>query len=307
MTYTKQPLSIEQQIEKLKRRGLLIKDENSAANYLSNISYYRLRAYTFPFQDNKNDENDHCFIRKDICFEDIIDLYCFDRHLRALVLNALEKIEVAIRTKFVYEYSIKTSDSHWFMDKKLFYNVDKFDIIKEKITEDVNRSDEDFIKHYYSKYNFPALPPAWMTLETLSFGNLSKLIANLDCKSDAYKNISTVFGLPNSFILENWIYAFSVIRNYCAHHSRIWNKRFHVEIKLPYNTTFPFIERTIINSIRKNKLFAILCCIQYISKIISPQSNFKNNLIKSINEGGKLLNIKDMGFHPDWLNFNVWE
>ena len=306
MKYTKQPLSIEQQIAKLKQRGLLIKDENSVANYLSNISYYRLRAYTFPFQDNENEENDHCFVRKDVCFEDIIDLYCFDRRLRTLLLNALEKIEVAIRTKFVYEYSLETKDSHWFLDKNIFYNTDRFDFIQEKIADDVNRSDEDFIKHYQSKYDFPELPPAWMTLETLSFGNLSKLIANLDCKSTTYKKISNSFGLPNAFILENWIYAFSVIRNYCAHHSRIWNRRFHVEIKLPYNTTFPFIERTSLGSIYKNKLFAALCCIQYISKIISPHSDFKNNLIKTIENGGKLLNIKDMGFVRNWQNLDVW-
>jgi abortive infection bacteriophage resistance protein len=145
-----------------------------------------------------------------------------------------------------------------------------------------------------------------MTLETLSFGNLSKLIANLDCKSKSYKNISNALGLPNSFILENWIYAFSVIRNYCAHYSRIWNRRFHVEIKLPYNTTFPFIDRTNITSIHKNKLFAVLSCIQYISNIINPQNDLKDNLIKIINNGGKLLNIKDMGFHQNWLNFGVW-
>ena len=85
MKYTKSPLSIEQQIEKLKRRGLLIKDVNIAANYLSNINYYRLRAYTFPFQDNVNTINDHHFLMNDIHFEDIIDLYCFDRQLRLLI------------------------------------------------------------------------------------------------------------------------------------------------------------------------------------------------------------------------------
>ena len=53
-------------------------------SYLSNISYYRLRAYTFPFQDNKNEENDHRFVRDDIQF--IIDLYCFDRRLQLLTL-----------------------------------------------------------------------------------------------------------------------------------------------------------------------------------------------------------------------------
>jgi abortive infection bacteriophage resistance protein len=88
MHYTKKPLKIEQQIKKLKSRGLLINDEKSAGNYLSNISYYRLRAYTFPFQDNDSQENDHCFFRNNIHFEDIIDLYCFDRRLRVLIFNA---------------------------------------------------------------------------------------------------------------------------------------------------------------------------------------------------------------------------
>jgi abortive infection bacteriophage resistance protein len=305
MEYTKQPLIVEQQIAKLKQRGLVIKDEKSAANYLSNISYYRLRAYTFPFQDNENLEKDHHFTQNDICFNDIIDLYCFDRRLRALIFNALEKIEIALRTRFIYGYGTATNNSHWFTDKTLYF--DHFDFIMEKITEDVNRSDEDFIKHYRQKYTSPDLPPSWMTLETLSFGNLSKLIANLDCKSPIYKRISKSFGLPNPFILENWIYSFSVLRNYCAHHSRIWNRRFHVELKLPYNTAFPFIAREMQSKIHTNKLFVVLSAIQYVIKIISPQSDFKNNLLDLIKNGGKLLNIRDMGFPEKWQNCDVWK
>ena len=57
MKYIKPPLSISEQISKLKKRGLLFRDEAKAAHYLSNISYYRLRAYTYPFQDN--DSPDH--------------------------------------------------------------------------------------------------------------------------------------------------------------------------------------------------------------------------------------------------------
>jgi abortive infection bacteriophage resistance protein len=52
MKYIKLPISINRQIEKLKERGLLFDDETIAEHYLSNISYYRLRAYTYPFQDN---------------------------------------------------------------------------------------------------------------------------------------------------------------------------------------------------------------------------------------------------------------
>jgi len=76
MEYTKTSISIDEQIKKLKDRGLFFSDEKKAANYLSNISYYRLRAYTFPFQDNDN--VNHPFIRK-VSFEDIINLYVFDR------------------------------------------------------------------------------------------------------------------------------------------------------------------------------------------------------------------------------------
>jgi abortive infection bacteriophage resistance protein len=187
MKYIKQPLSIKEQIKKLQGRGLLIDNEKTAENYLSNISYYRLRAYTFPFQDNENTKNDHKFLRDNIRFEDIIDLYCFDRRLRTLIFNALEKIEVALRTKFIYEYSISSNDSHWFLDKNSYFNPNKqiqisvtehisvYDLLIKKISEDVNRSDEDFVQHYKQKYSKPTMPPTWMTLETLSFGNLSKL------------------------------------------------------------------------------------------------------------------------------------
>jgi len=306
MKYTKQPLTVEQQISKLKNRKLIINNPSMAGNYLSNISYYRLRAYTYPFQDNEMLENDHKFLRNDISFEDIIDLYCFDRRLRALIFNALEKIEIALRTKIVYEYSVETSNSHWFLDRNLYFNTDKFDYIVEKMRDDVNRSEEDFIKHYQCKYSDPELPPAWMTLETLSLGNLSKLIANLDCKSATFRRISNAFGLPNSFILENWVYALSILRNHCAHHSRIWNRRFHVNIKLPYNTIYPFINRETLKTVRDNKLFACLSCIQYLLNIISPNSDFKNNLVQMIANGSRLIQLKDMGFPKQWQSFEVW-
>ena len=93
--------------------------------YLSNISYYRLRAYNYPFQDNENPEADHKFLRDDIGFKDIIDIYCFDRRLRLLMFNAIEKIEVAVRCKLALAYAISTGNSHWFTDKLLFMNTQK--------------------------------------------------------------------------------------------------------------------------------------------------------------------------------------
>ena len=188
MKYIKQSLTIQQQIEKLKSRGLIIDDNSIVANYLSNISYYRLRAYTFPFQ-NDGKEKEHHFIRSDIHFNDIIDLYCFDRELRTLVFNAIEKIEVSIRTKITYQYAVTTKNSHWFTDESLFKDDSYFALNKSKVKEEffkyndlideigyeINRSNEDFIKHYKEKYTEPDIPPSWMTLEVVSFGTLSRL------------------------------------------------------------------------------------------------------------------------------------
>jgi abortive infection bacteriophage resistance protein len=306
MKYTKQPLSIQQQVKKLKSRGLIIDNESVTANYLSNISYYRLRAYTYPFQFNDDEESDHHFKREDIHFADIIDLYCFDRRLRSLIFNAIEMVELAIRTRIVFEFALETKNSHWFLDKSLYFHKDNFDRILKSIEEEIKRNNEDFIAHYNKKYGEPDLPPAWMTLEVLSFGTLSRMFSYFDGKSEPSKKIAQTFGLPNSSILENWLHGISVLRNYCAHHSRIWNRRF-MSIKLPYHTSNPFIGREAVKTIRDNKLFALLSCIKYILDIVSPKSDLKKNLIEIMDNGGRLLKMKDMGFPDNWKFLDVWK
>ena len=215
--YTKKPLTLTEQVARLKQRGLVFDDESEAFSYLFNISYYRLRAYTYPFQENGED-SEHNFTHKDVHFKDIIDLYCFDRRLRSLIFNAIEKIEVAVRTKIVQVYAESTGDSH----------------------------------------------------------------------------------------LENWLHAISNLRNCCAHHSRVWNRRFMVSVTLPYNTLYPFIDRTAIGKIRTNKLFAALSCVAYILDIISPGSDFKKNIKELLESDCRLLDIKDMGFPKFWQSLFVW-
>jgi len=297
MKYTKKALSIEQQIALLKSRGLIIDDIQNARHYLSQISYYRLRAYTYPFQNNDN--QNHNFIKK-MTFSDIIDLYIFDRKLRLFIFDAIEKIEIALRTKIIYEFSLSYG-SHWYEDENLYRNSHFFQKNLESIRTEIDRSNEIFIDHYKKKYSEPKYPPSWMSLEVISIGSLSKLYSNLKSGKEK-RRIAKSLGLPNHIFLESWIHSFASLRNFCAHHSRIWNRRFTIKPKLPNDTTYDFIKN---KSLNINKLYAQLCCIKYVIQIIDPSNKFSTDL-KELLGTSSLIDIKEMGFPPDWEDEKIW-
>ena len=307
MNYNKPPISIEEQINRLEKRGLQFKNKTLAANYLKNISYYRLRAYTYPFQNNTDANADHEFLCKNIDFIDIIDIYVFDRSLRNLIFNELEKIEVAVRTKLSLVYSVSLNNAMWYEEKELYRDEDKYCNLMSEISNDVKRSNEDFIKHYKDKYSRPEMPPSWMTLEVVSFGTLSKIFGQLK-ECDEKKEITGSFGLSNEKIFSNWLHAFSNLRNCCAHHSRVWNRRFIVNMIIPYNTLYPFLNGK--NNKRKlcqNKIFVLLSAIKYIVDIISPDNSFKTHLIELFNDKHRFVSMKEMGFPDSWQDWPVWK
>lgn len=118
MKYDKSPLTFEQQIELLCDRGLVITDKERAANYLSNISYYRLSAYMLPLKVRDSDR----FI-EGTTFDDVLDLYLFDREFRLLIFDVIERLEIAFRTQMSYQPSL-TGGSYWFEDRTHFRNAD---------------------------------------------------------------------------------------------------------------------------------------------------------------------------------------
>lgn len=317
MKYEKNPIDTIEQVLKLKGRGLIIKDESLAEQYLHNISYYRLRAYTYPFQMNEEGK-EHLFLQEDISFEDVSELYCFDRALRTLLFNAIEKIEVAIRTRIALTYSVDTGDGFWFLDHRLYFLHEKFiDLTRNEVVDgslhigelmkEVKRSNEEFIAHYFDKYGEPAFPPSWMTLEVVSMGTLSKLFSALDKNNPSSETIAKDLGLYKVEILKNWLHALSSLRNTCAHHSRLWNRRFTIGLQFPYRTTKPFLSKKEVAGIRDNKLFGYLSVILYLLQFISPDSSFKTSLLELLNKRPKLVKLKDMGFPEDWHDYTLWK
>jgi abortive infection bacteriophage resistance protein len=298
MKYNKEAVSIADQVIRLKSRGLSIPDDMKAVSYLSNISYYRLRAYTYPFQDN-TDPN-HPFISK-ICFDEIINLYVFDRRFRLLMLDALEKIEISMRTLIIYNWAMNHG-SHWHQNDALFRNSVQFDNDCTRLNLEVGRSTEAFIEHYKTKYTHPSDPPSWMSLEVSSFGLLSLIFRNLKLGAEK-KAVVNYYGLKDVGVLESWMHSFSNIRNICAHHGRLWNRRLTAHIKLPSHPANTFIHN---RNIYPYKVYAALCCIKYVLDIISPGHSFPQKL-KSLMSTCPLAQEKEMGFPSQWEQESFWQ
>lgn len=297
MKYTKPPATIPDQIEKLKQRGLTVSDDELAQRFLSNISYYRLRAYTYPFQNNAHPE--HPFVGQ-VFLEEILSLYTFDRKLRLLIFDAVEKIEIALRTQIIHQWAL-TNGSHWHLDQNLYKDKTKFIRHLGSLQKEIDRSNETFIDHYKNKYSIPPEPPCWMSLEVTSIGLLSLMFQNLkNCPEK--KVVTHHFGLKSINVLENWMHNFCNIRNICAHHGRLWNRRIAIPITIPHKTDAVFITN---KGIYPYKLYASISAMVYVISIINPESTFKGQFLELI-ESCPNGQLKEMGFPKDWRDEMFW-
>ncbi len=297
MKYDKPPVTIPDQIQKLKERGLIISDEKEVFRYLSNISFYRFRAYTYPFQENK--DINHPFIGN-VSFDQIVKLYNFDRQLRLLVFDAIERIEIAFRTQIIYHMSIRHG-SHWHLNQELYKDSNKYISQLGSLQREINRSNETFIKHYKKKYKSPIDPPCWMSLEVVSLGLLSRIFQNIK-SSPEKKAVTRHFGLYGNDVLENWMHNLCNVRNICAHHSRLWNRRISSHLLIPKKTQLSYLEN---KNFYPYKLYSSLSTIVYFLNIISPESKFKKRLIELVQTSPEN-QIKEMGFPKDWKSEKFW-
>ena len=141
-----------------------------------------------------------------------------------------------------------------------------------------------------------------MSLEVSSLGLLSKLFANLK-RNKQKKEFTRHFGLYKVELLENWMRSFCDIRNICAHHSRLWNRRFSTHIDIPHNTKYDFITN---KRVYTNKIYPTLCAMQYILEIINPKNGFKRKL-KELMNTCPLKQEKEMGFPTNWEQEKFWK
>ena len=169
MRYDKPPLNPQKQAELLQSRGLVCASVDRLEHYLSHIGYYRLSAYWLPFEKpphTPKDPRSHIF-RDGTDFDQILSLYIFDRKLRLLVIEAIERIEVSVRSRWACEMALKY-DSHAYMNSVLFKCPWKHTRYLAQIAADLEKSGEVFVAHYRDNYSEPFMPPVWAVIISIS-------------------------------------------------------------------------------------------------------------------------------------------
>ena len=295
-TYNKLPLSISDQVSLLESRGLRVPDRAEAKHYLSHIGYYRLRAYWLPLEDSST-TNDHTF-RPGASFQEVLDLYVFDRELRLLVLDAIERVEVSFRTAFAHGLAM-AHGSHAHLDVTLF-GEDYRDCLGQLRTE-VTRSKETFILHYQQAYTDPSLPPIWAVSEVMSFGLLSRWFKDISTPQTK-KAIAATWGLGDP-VVESFIHHLTVVRNMCAHHSRLWNRQFAVKMMQP-KTPNELARRMNPGCVRQ--LYNTLIMLDWVLDIISPDHTWTDRLKDLLGTLPANFDPSQMGFPDGWRDCEPW-
>lgn len=300
MQYSKSTYSIESQIKLLENRGLIIDDKELANHYLSHVSYYRLAGYWWPMQ---SDKEKHIF-KEGSLFSDAIHLYNFDRELKLLIFEVIEKIEISLRTKMIY-YLSHEFDPWWFEQTNHF--IDSQALVKTlyALQEEVDRSKETFIKEHKKKYNKDfRFPPSWKTLELTSFGGLSKLYGNLKNTINSKDLIAKDFGAVNHTYLPSWLQSIAQIRNICAHHARLWNKNLPGSVKLLSKPPNRWISE-VPKQHEFQKLYVHLCIMKYLVNVVAPENTFTARL-KGLFEKYPSVDPNALGMKENWQNEDLW-
>lgn len=298
--FTKGAKTIQKQIEILQERGLQIANPNIAKKYLQNISYYRLGEYWYVMQ---LDKENHIF-KPNSTFEDVISLYNFDAELRLLLFDVIEKIEISLRTKLIYHLSLEF-DPWWFQNFELF--IDSRALVKtlSSLEQEIERTKDKTIKNHLKKHkDDKRFPPAWKSLEQTSFGGLSKLYGNLKHTTQSKDAIAKEFGAVNHTYLPSWLQSIAQIRNFCAHHTRLWNKNLPGTVKLLSKPPNNWIEN-VPNQHEFSKIYIHMCLMKYMLNTIKP-NDFTERL-KALFEKYPNVDHNALGMKENWQKENLWK
>ena len=283
-------------IHLLESRGLSVVNKPKAEHYLKYIGYYRLSAYMYPLLEMPKENH---IYKQGSNFDKVMMLYRFDKKLRLLIFNEIEKIEVAVRSAIVNLGSEITGNPFWITDCNNFVDNNKFEKTLKLIDSELSRSREDFIMHFKETYSNP-YPPAWILAEILPLGVITNIYSNIKNKK-IKKRISQTFGLQIA-PFESWMTIVTLTRNSCCHHARVWNKQNTIQPMIPTRMEQPWI----VLPTDTLRIYFNLCIIKFFLNTIAPNNDLKLNLQKLFVEYPEI-DLSALGFPYDWEKEALWQ
>lgn len=296
MNYTKLALSFEQQADQLLKRGLQA-DRAKLIETLSRVSYYRLSAYWHPFK-----RADETFV-PGTALEKIWRRYTFDRQLRLLVMDGIERVEIAVLRTIMVEQHARQYGPFGYRNAKNFrpeFAGPDHQRMVEEFDTAASRSRELFVEHFRVKYFSEPGLPLWMAAEIASFGTLFTFYRYLNLAEQ--KSLAAKLGLPAN-VLQSWLFCLNYIRNLCAHHSRLWNRELGIRPLIPDRKNAPEWHLPVTPDNRRT--FAVLTLLQWLLRRIAPQSRWQHRLAELLTSYPDIpLNLA--GFPQAWETSPIW-
>jgi abortive infection bacteriophage resistance protein len=326
--YDKPHLTLDAQLAKLVSRGLAVPDPIRAMRLLETVGYYRLSAYAYPFRTPLGPESpretsvqyrSNLFI-PGTTFEWIENLWVFDRQLKLLILDAIEIVEIALRSKVGYHLGAHDRFGYLTTDSLNRTACDAFkpdgtDTDDPKLTlfeiwlaryleHQARATTEDFIKHYVEKYDGKL--PIWVATEIMEFGPLVRLygfMTDTD-KSSVSRDVAQTSGA----VFGRWMKVANYSRNVSAHHGRLWNRTLTYKIgRLPDN--LPLLQHLNLDIRGKKKVYGLAALLAYLTQEIRPEYEWKSRFVSLLNTfpvGIPLSPESAMGFPADWRSLELW-
>lgn len=319
--YTKPFLSVLDQVALLQSRGMQIPDSARASVYLERVGYYRLSGYWYPLRTSQPapppakpgsimvEDN----FRPGSSFDHVIDLYVFDKKLRLLMLDGLERLEVGFRSNIVALLGSRSPIAH--RDGSNFNQRFVVEIDSQtgltwhqswlaRLDKAVHKSGEDFAKHFKENY-YPPMP-LWIAVEVWDYGMLSRLLEGLS--HSALQSIATKYGCPRYELLTSWVRTLNFVRNICAHHGRLWNRVLVDQPKPPRSGEIPPLDHLVSDVHAHSRLYAAAAIIKYFLGTANPNTSWGERLKQLVATlpGAPGVSVRHMGFPQNWQTYALW-
>jgi abortive infection bacteriophage resistance protein len=294
MEYRKEPLSLEAQADRLIERGL-VADRALLIRRLQVVNYYRLSGYLHPFRLLDSDR-----YREGTNLAQIWDRYCFDRRLRVLMLDVIERIEVAVRTRLVFHFT-HTHGPFGYLEARHLpkLKIEEYLAWRTSLLEETSRSKETFREHFFKRYgDHHQELPLWMLAELMSMGSLLTFLKGV--APEFKQKVATDFGLVDETLF-SWLRSLNGVRNGCAHHARLWNRVFGYSPILPNKSPLWTGE----NKPNNQRCGVILLICRHLLALIDPGSRWPAR-VEALFDEYPSIPLADMGLPENWRQHPIW-